>query len=162
MALCYEIHGKEHTYFNLISNPCISVNAHYSLYAGPRNTIDQVAIVAKNSNGESVNITIDGDCNLNEGQAPSVNLRYINSSGVMAVATPKQVVVWTDNSYCSKPAMYLWIQCVGNDDSIRYTDVNDIFVLSVYHDPEMTNDSSHGLLGEYIHREDCSTVELLI
>ena len=64
-SLCYEIHGEANEYFNLVSDDCVSVNAHYIQLEGREywNVIDQIAVRAVDSAGSCRDISVDlGTC----------------------------------------------------------------------------------------------------
>ena len=142
VSLCYEIHGEPGKYFNFISESCLSVNAHYLEYdpIKPLNFIDQIAIVATNSDGYNTNMTIDRHCNLYI-DGPR---RFFNYSGIMAEAAPGHVVVVIDNSYCGGEEIVLVVECAP--------DQHGLIQLHVTRDPAVQNGKlSHGLLGQYTY-----------
>ena len=61
LYLCYEIHGKNDTYFNFISDECVSVNAHYITPKNINfmNIIDTVSIVAIDNSGKCHKIQVN-------------------------------------------------------------------------------------------------------
>ena len=66
--LCYEVHGRADRYFNLVSDDCTSVNAHYVAAVRPRagNVIDQIGIVTSDCSNRcqriQVDVTTGGQC----------------------------------------------------------------------------------------------------
>ena len=50
VSLCYEVHGEAEKFFNLISDSCVSVNAHYSrALTNPNitlNIVDAIGVLA--------------------------------------------------------------------------------------------------------------------
>jgi hypothetical protein len=60
-SLCFEIHGEESQYFNLVSDDCVSVNAHYVRLNEYLNIIDQVAVRAVDDTERCRNIAVDLD-----------------------------------------------------------------------------------------------------
>lgn len=58
-SLCYEIHGRADTWFNILSDGCVSVNAHYFRFDDNFNFVDRIAIRAVDENGDCKNILID-------------------------------------------------------------------------------------------------------
>ena len=84
-TLCYEIHGKADNYFNLVSDTCVSVNAHYVERPNPRpgsrrplNIIDQITVLATDSTGDCVNINVSlvsGECRV------MVQSQQLNNTG---------------------------------------------------------------------------------
>ena len=60
-SLCFEIHGEEDKYFNLVSDDCVSVNARYVKLNEFMNVINQVAIRTVDDAGTCRNISVDLD-----------------------------------------------------------------------------------------------------
>jgi hypothetical protein len=143
-SLCYEVHGEVDEYFNLISDPCLSVNAHYSESdpTKPLNSIDEIAAVVTNNEGENLNISVDRHCNFRLNNGPA--LRYLNSSGVMGVATTSLVVISTDNAYCESQILVMTIECG--------VDTFGVLKLHVYRDLDMGGSTAHGLVGQFWSR----------
>lgn len=62
--LCFQVHGAAFQYFNLISDHCLSVNAHYKAANRYMNIIDSITVRAVNNAGSCVNIEINAPtCN---------------------------------------------------------------------------------------------------
>ena len=63
LNLCYEIHGEADATFNLVSDSCVSVNAHYRQLQPnePINTTDAVYVRAVDKGGRCRNITVSVD-----------------------------------------------------------------------------------------------------
>ena len=144
MALCYEIHGRQGRYFNLISEPCLSVNAHYMLQDPdkPLHFIDEIGVVAINEEGTAIQMKIDRHCNLFV-NGSATNTVFLNSSGVLAEAIPQynDVVIVTRGSFCgSENETVLWVQCRPRP--------HGLMELHVARDLFPANYSSHGLLGQ--------------
>ena len=139
-SLCYEVHGEEDKYFNLISDSCLSVNAHYSGSdpTKPLNSIDEIAAVATNNEGENLNITVDRHCNFRVND--DTDLRYFNDSGVMGVATGSSVAISTDNAYCGGRFIVMAMEC-GVDEL-------GVLKFRVYRSLEIGDSTPHGLVGE--------------
>lgn len=60
-ALCFEIHGEENEYFNLVSDNCVSVNARYVRLDKYLNIINQIAVRAVDEAQRCRNIAVDLD-----------------------------------------------------------------------------------------------------
>ena len=58
-SLCYEVHGRDDTWFNLLSDGCVSVNAHYFRFDNNFNFVDRIAIRAVDETGNCKNILVD-------------------------------------------------------------------------------------------------------
>lgn len=63
-SLCYEFHGLADKYFNLLSNNCTSINAHYA--AAPAhptvNIVDEIAIRTADLADHCVDISVNLGC----------------------------------------------------------------------------------------------------
>ena len=69
-SLCYQVHGEAHKFFNLISDECTAVNAHYIKAAINNsridlNVLDAIGVKAFSSDGVCHTIRVD----LDEGRA---------------------------------------------------------------------------------------------
>jgi len=67
LSLCYQIHGRAGKYFNLLSDKCVSVNAHVIQPHSDidSNVMDQIGVHATGNNGSCYNITMDHhDCSV--------------------------------------------------------------------------------------------------
>ena len=58
-SLCYEIHGRPDAWFNMVSDGCVSVNAHYTRLNEYLNIVDKIAIRAVNRARVCVNMLIE-------------------------------------------------------------------------------------------------------
>ena len=65
-TLCYEIHGDNNVFLNLVSDRCFSINAHYDEVTGAsgRNIIDELTLRTGDLTGSCVDIFVssDDDC----------------------------------------------------------------------------------------------------
>ena len=61
--LCFEVHGQDDALFNLVSDACVSVNAHYSQVRPDENIniIDRIYVRASDENGVCKNIEVSLD-----------------------------------------------------------------------------------------------------
>ena len=142
MSLCYEVHGEPGQYFNFISGPCLSVNAHYFEADAdkPLNNIDEIAVVATNGRGENVNLLISAGCELLLNGSDHIS--FLNSSGILSSAASDTVVISTDSAYCGGDQLLLVVGC----------DINEygLMQLNVYRELVLQNTAFHGLLGELV------------
>ena len=80
LSLCYQVHGRAGKYFNLLSDKCVSVNAHVIQPHGDidSNVMDQIGVHAVGNNGSCYNITVDRhDCSIHiNGQQLSDNADF--------------------------------------------------------------------------------------
>ena len=67
LSLCYQIHGRAGKYFNLLSDKCVSVNAHViQPYSDiDSNVMNQIGVRATGNNGSCYNIMMNRhDCSV--------------------------------------------------------------------------------------------------
>ena len=55
-SLCFEIHGEQDRYFNLVTDKCVSVNAHYFTVTDYLNGIDIIAVRAVNNDDQCAKV----------------------------------------------------------------------------------------------------------
>ena len=111
IGLCYEIHGEVDSYFNLVSDTCTSVNAHWVNISSRLNVIDHVGIRAVDSNGVCRNISID----LNDQCSVSVdgeNATMFQDGGVYVRKRGNRVRVSVPN--CNNMNLVMWVFCETN------------------------------------------------
>ena len=108
--LCYEIHGRDREYFNLISDSCVNVNAHY-VRAHPflhNNIIDEIAVRAVGLDRVCKNITV----NVNGCRAfvdgTLLNSTY-SSAGVSVRIYENRIRISTPN--CQDVDLVMWMFC---------------------------------------------------
>ena len=110
LSLCYEIHGTAGRYYNLVSDSCTSVNAHYQ-YASPNhvsvNIIDAITVRAVDRAGQCVDIEVNVDCGVSVGgsrvQIYSLNEVYVRTYGNLSVR------ISVPN--CNHQQLVMWILC---------------------------------------------------
>ena len=58
-SLYFEIHGERDSYFNLVTDECVSVNAHYFAVTDYLNGIDSISMRAVDNAGQCKNISVN-------------------------------------------------------------------------------------------------------
>ena len=145
-SLCYEIHGKSNTHFNLISDECVSVNGLYTAMNDPAmgNIISSMGIRATDEAGSCQNIAVvqnqvSGKCELyvngaqvSDYQQEGVSARLRNSDTKVRVSVPN----------CDRLNLVLVVKCqiVTGQYMIRFDVVRGVNL----------RPTSHGLLGESV------------
>ena len=149
VSLCYEIHGDTGSYYNLISDSCTSVNAHYTaIQAGVRvNVIDAVYVSATDSADQCVKIQV----NL-EGCLASVNNVTVNRYALNDVSVRKftnRVRISVPNCASTKLVMYVMCQerPVVDPDDINVV-INAKLIKYVVTRGLNLSPGSHGLIGK--------------
>ena len=109
LNLCYEVHGEADVNFNLVSDQCISVNAHYTQVrpTESQNIISSVFVRTVDSAGTCRNITV----NL-EGCTASVDgvgLERFSQNGVSVRRYSNRVRIAVPN--CQDLDLVMWVIC---------------------------------------------------
>ena len=142
-ALCFEIHGAANQTFNLVSDVCTSVNAHYAAMNIPENgnIIDVIGIRAVNNLGWCVDVRVSlaGNCTpvVSEGNRTFSTSRY-RSGGISVSKHRDRVRVSVPN--CDNVQLVMWVEC---EEVRRQNMVKFIISRGVNLRP-----TSHGLLGK--------------
>lgn len=150
MSLCYEIHGSPNTVFNLVTDECTIVNAHYyQPHPGIGiHVINTIAVRAIDDAGACQNIQADLS-----GCSASVNGIMVNttyqSAGISVRRYPGRVRIAVPN--CASTQLVMWVFCrsgtlrnptSGEDmatDMIRFVIARGLSL----------TEESHGLIGQY-------------
>lgn len=147
-SLCFEIHGEENQYFNLVSDNCVSVNARYVRLNQYLNIIDRIGVRAIDEAQRCRNIAVDLDTCLPtvDGVQLSSNFRE-NGVFVRLYRTHVRVSVPNCNGtshlvmnvFCQKNLTFLdpYTEEKSEVDMIRFVITRGINL----------NENSHGLLG---------------
>ena len=150
-SLCYEVHGRSDTYFNLISDECVLVNALYTSKED-LNVVTEVGVRAVTENAgdcTSVIVALDHNmCNtavisasndsmvLNVGEAFDKNAIHVHQQ------TPNRVRISVPN--CEQLELIMIVTCeVINNMSMIHLNVSRGVNL---------RPTSHGLLGKSMCR----------
>ena len=61
LAICYKVHGAENKIYNLVSDMCVSVNAHLTLASNPKvgNIMSRIGVMAMDNEGKCNQIEAD-------------------------------------------------------------------------------------------------------
>ena len=149
--LCYEINGRADWYFNLVSDTCTSVNAHYTLANGTIgwNVISSIGVKAVNRDGSScVHIRVDAKDNcmpvISEQGRPDTTSPY-QSGGIYVRKIRQRVRISVPN--CNNTNLVMWITCqeaLGGYQMLHFVILRGINL----------HPTSHGLVGEFeqVHR----------
>ena len=143
-SLCFEIHGATNKIFNLISDHCTSVNAHYAPMDIPErgNIIDSVGIRAVDTAGKCVNIrvSIESGCtpNISTGDGVTQPVTRYNSQGV-SVSTHRNHRVRVSVPNCENVQLVMWVICesMNRQEMVKFVITRGINL----------RPTSHGLLG---------------
>ena len=145
--LCFEIHGKKNTHFNLVSDTCVNINALYSGITIPEgrdtNVISSIGIRAEDNNGDCRSIRVDIEaCSVStgiNGTLMALGTTTFSMAGIsIRKRTSDRVRVSVPN--CGNTNMVMWVICEQEDsvDMIRFQIARGINL----------RPTSHGLLGK--------------
>ena len=137
-ALCYEVHGTANDYYNIISDICTSVNAHYTVIPGQtdRNRMSTIGIHAVADEGATLGCTDIQIDHLN--CAAQVDGNVVNSSIYVGdIRVRKFNNRWRISvPNCRRLGSVMWITCEAR--WLRFDVVRG----------SSLTPTSHGLLGE--------------
>ena len=162
ISLCYEIHGESGTYFNLISDECTTVNAHYLQpptvnYLNIINLITIIAVDDKNQ-CHTIQVNVDGCTSSYDGipLARRHNLTAHNASLMSPFSSNGiEIKLYSSRVYISVPncadlPLSMWVACQNPLLLDPYTDepLSRVPMLKfVVNGGLNIKESSHGLIG---------------
>ena len=133
-SLCYEVHGDAGKFFNLISDTCLSVNAHFTARAPRRNRMSSIGIHTVPSDVHScIDIQINLTCSATVNGVLIDNQTVIGGVGIRRHGNQWRVSV----PNCNVSSTVMWVTCL--EQSLRLTVAR----------ASNLQPSSHGLLGVY-------------
>lgn len=156
--LCFEIHGNPESYFNLVSDACVSVNALYTAVTVTNpgsygtNVITKVGITAVDSTGGCafIEIGVGNGClpivrsqDLNgDGELDPVEMAEYNLNGISVSKRRTHVRVSVPN--CGSVRLVMYTSCESSEESnttmLRFDITRGTNLLP----------TSHGLMGRLI------------
>ena len=140
VSLCFEFAGSGGEFYNLISDMCTSVNAHYAVVQTnpPIHIISEISIKSQTSNltCHEVHVILEGCKTLVDGR--TLNDTY-RREGVMVSAHRRRVRVEVPNCVLGR-RLVMWVSCANQQgvDMLHFQVIRGIDL-----DPR-----SHGLIGE--------------
>ena len=146
--MCYEVQGQSDTFFNLISDNCVSVNAHYVAAEEPGdNVIKAIGVVgtdrANSCHYVSVSVTENGTC-----EAMVDGEELVNNSADMygLVVKHRNKLVRIDAPNCGLRAEYLvmWVHC----QMLLLRNMPQAMIKFVINRGLCQRPSAHGLIGK--------------
>ena len=155
LYLCYEVHGQAGATFNLVSDTCVSVNAHYRQVRANEsiNVIDAVYIRAVDRAGRCHNISVDLD-----GCSASIDGESISSMFSQAGVSvhPYTNHVRVDAFNCDNLAtsleLFMWVNCQNetfqSDLSRPETSFDAEMITFEISRASNLQETAHGLLGQ--------------
>ena len=138
LSLCYEIHGRANSFFNLVSDRCVSITAEYlqSVNNSRLNVIGTIGVLAVDNNGDCQRITVDGNgCVASVGATAVTPAAPYNNSGIRVRMNRRHYRIAVPN--CELQDLVVWAIC-EDQNSLK-------FVITRGFNLQPT---SHGLVGE--------------
>lgn len=143
-CLCYEVHGRDNSTFNLLSDVCTSVNAHYTAMANPvsGNIISAIGVVAIDRNGicHQIEANID-QCSATVDGTPLALEASYNNASITVIRYKNRVKIVVPN--CGKVELILWFIC----KSVHNTIISEFIIARGVN----LRPTSHGLVGKIIY-----------
>ena len=151
VSLCYELHGQSDEWFNLVTDECTSVNAHYIGAPSGLNVIDQIAIRAVDGVRICREILVQRDgCTVELDGLPLNGSRF-DMDGIMIRRYSRRVRVAVPN--CQEQNLVLWITCETRTIQISVFDdpiIFDSIRFDVLRGLNFGHRDSHGIIGNLI------------
>ena len=140
-CLCYEVHGRDNSTFNLLSDRCTSVNAQYTAMANPvaGNFISAIGVTAIDRDGvcHQIEASIDQCSVMVDGNPLDVGETFSNA-GITVMRFQGRVKIVAPN--CGRVEVVLWFIC----KAIKNTVMSEFIIArGVTLQP-----TSHGLVGK--------------
>jgi collagen type VI alpha len=151
-TLCYEVHGHADKFFNLVSDTCVAVNAHY-VDSGINNSrinlnvVDAIGVRAVNTQGNCVNIHVKL-----EGCAVTVeglNISMFRNYGIVIRQYSNRVRISVPN--CDDKDLVMWVFCKTGrtEDPVTWEYFSFNFLRFMVMRGLNLDERSHGLIGQF-------------
>ena len=115
LSLCYQVHGEEDKLYNLLSDDCVSVNAHVSQPYTDRHIIDKIGIRAVGNNGTCYDISIEREncaVSINNQSLPTNNHFQEEGIEVLSESLAEIPTIRISVPNCGKPTIdHMFISC---------------------------------------------------
>lgn len=110
LSLCYEIHGKSGQWFNLVTDECATVNAHYFGLSPSLNIIDEIGVRAVDVNNMCVNIRVNvSGCTAEVNGVPLNLMQRYSAGGINVRRFNNRVRISVPN--CNELTLVMWTVC---------------------------------------------------
>ena len=152
LSLCYEIHGRADAIFNLVTDECATVNAHYHDLTNYLNVIDQIGVRAVDDNNQCRNIQVDvnGCAASIDGTRLGAGARY-SSGGINVRVYSNRVRISVPN--CNELQLIMWVICESRTLEDPFGDgqvTGDMIKFVVMRGLNFGHRKAHGLLGKFV------------
>ncbi len=146
--MCYEVHGQSDTFFNLISDNCVSVNAHYIAAENSwKNVIKAIGVVATDRANRchyvNVSVTENGTC---EAIVDGEELVYSSAAihGVAVKHRIKLVRIGVPNCGLGSEHLVMWVHC----QRLLVRNMPQTMIKFIINRGLCQRPSAHGLIGK--------------
>ena len=155
-GLCYQIHGEGHTFYNMLSTECTSVNALWTPVSGTLNVITVVGIRTITNSESCHSVIVDReDCSVTiDGGEPHTSNGLLFEDGKFNVKRRRNRVVVIRVPNCNQQNLILRFECetrnLFNTDTAQYEDFEMMKVNFTRRRSARFGDAQ-GLIGMFIH-----------
>jgi len=146
VSLCYQVHGAANQSFNLVSDACVSVNAHYERARSDVdiNIIDGIGVQAINDNNQCHNIRTDLDGCRASVDGVVITMSY-KIAGISVQRYPNHVRIAVPN--CEDHDLVMWVFCQTGTFRYNGTSFQAPMIRFVIARGFKLLETSHGILG---------------
>ena len=153
LSLCYEIHGETEEWFNLVTDQCTSVNAHYVAIIPNLNIIDKIGVRTVGEDGQCLNILVDVDeCSASVNNGSLNQLERFSFGGINVRRYSNRVRISTPN--CNELTLVMWVisetRVLENPDEFNSSATGDMIKFVVMRGLNTGHSRAHGLIGKYV------------
>ena len=155
--LCYEVYGESEQWFNLVTDECVTINAHYTAVNEGINVINEIGVRAVDDKSQCVNIHVyinQTECTADiNGNNLRLKQKY-SSGGVTVKRYTSRVRVSVPN--CADITLVMWILCkqifVLDDPNMPGSQSREPSMLKfvIMRGLNIGHEIVHGLLGEWL------------
>ena len=145
VSLCYEVHGEANEHFNLVSDVCVSVNAHYMRARSDVdiNVINMIGVRAVDSSNQCHNIRADLDgC---RAFVDGVETTSYSMAGISVRKYTNRVRIAVPN--CEDHDLVMWILCLSNEFTYQGLTFQAPMIRFVIARGLSLQETSHGIIG---------------
>jgi hypothetical protein len=153
-SLCYEVHGEDGAYFNLISDECTSVNAYYQTASTPSPNIDlnvvtQIGVRAVGNNDcWDIQVNLDSTCSVTVNGTIPLSTDF---DGITVKRYPTSSRVRISVPNCADTQLVMWVFCRKGEveDPMTWVYYNIDFLRFFVTRGLNLKEESHGLIGQF-------------
>ena len=146
VSLCYEVHGEANQNFNLVSDTCVSVNAHYMSVRSDVdiNVIDTIGVRAVGNDNQCRNIQVDLDGCRASVDGVEITMPY-RMAGISVRKYTNRVRIAPN---CEDHDLVMWVFCLNITFTYNYTStLQSPMIRFVIARGFNLQETSHGILG---------------